>query len=118
MTGGKNNDQYTEINTTAKLTNLDTGVTYDGLLINSDAVHIQCDLFAVNGRNGMSGTQHYVSAVTTTSGQRTLAKVQSFDSASATLHLTSEDTNLVTGVTVTTSTADFQSGIMYTRNLV
>lgn len=55
LTGGKDGSTYSTINATAQVTDTDSGITYNGLSIASDAVYFDCTLFAINGGIGTSG---------------------------------------------------------------
>lgn len=117
LTGGEgDNDTPTAtIDTSAVVVDADHGISYHGLKIDSDVIYFECELLSVNGATGVTDDVTYVSGVTTTSGQRTICKVDSWDSATGELHLTSETTNLVTGVVASNTTFYFRNGIMCTN---
>lgn len=117
LTGGEgDNDTPTvTIDTSAVIEDADHHIYYHGLKIDSDVIYFECKLLSVNGATGVTDDVTYVSDVTTTNAQRTVCEVESWDSATGELHLTSETTNLVTGVTVSNTTFYFRNGIMYTN---
>jgi hypothetical protein len=116
LTGGEgDNDTPTAIiDTSAVIEDADHHIDYHGLKIDSNAIYFECEMLAVNGATGVTDDVTYVSDVTTTNARRTVCEVESWDSATGELHLTSETTNLVTGVAASNTTFYFRNGIMCT----
>lgn len=115
LLGGETGTTTAIIDTSAVVVDADHGISYHGLKIDSDVIYFGCEMLAVNGATGVTDDVTYISGVTTTSGQRTICKVDSWDSATSELHLTSETTNLVTGVATSNTTFYFRNGIMCTN---
>ena len=55
LIGGQGDNRYTTINATGQITDADNNITYNGLLVESDAIDFRCRLFAINGGTGTSG---------------------------------------------------------------
>ncbi|MBE6825840.1 MAG: hypothetical protein E7511_03020 [Ruminococcus sp.] len=58
LLGGNGNDTYTTINATGTIRDLDHDITYHGLLVDADAVYLDCKMFAINGATGATGTMY------------------------------------------------------------
>ncbi|MDE5753208.1 MAG: phage tail protein, partial [Oscillospiraceae bacterium] len=52
LIGGQGGNTYTTINATGQITDADHNITYNGLLVESDAIDLRCKLFAINGGTG------------------------------------------------------------------
>lgn len=114
ITGGKDDYQYSEINATAVLRDGDQGINYNGLLVKSDAVHIACTMFAINGAIGTTGYLNYLSGIIVEEAEKELCLVDDYDEETGELWLVSDKSKIITSVAPSETSVYFQSGIMAT----
>ncbi|MDE5582797.1 MAG: hypothetical protein K2J08_03735 [Ruminococcus sp.] len=63
LTAGRDNDTYTTMDATAKINDITSNTTYNGLHIESDAVDFRCKVFAINGKIGQTTRMNFVSSI-------------------------------------------------------
>lgn len=68
ISGGLGDNTYGTINAAANIHDDDRGVTYNGLVVNTDGVMFDCDYFGINGRTGTTGGLEFVRNVDLNNG--------------------------------------------------
>lgn len=119
ITAGRNNDTYTTMDATARITDNDKNVTYNGLNIVSDAVDFRCGMFAVNGKIGQTETLRYVSRINNfqlNTAQATVVTDVWIDE-NGSLQKATDTINYYYSHNISWDTNEiyFKDGIMYTR---
>ncbi|MDE6706513.1 MAG: phage tail protein, partial [Oscillospiraceae bacterium] len=114
LTGGKDDTLYTTINATGRIADGDNNITYDGLLVESDAIDFRCKLFAINGGTGTSGNMTLVSNLELQESTIEVVTDVWFDE-NGYLQMNKATFNYISGYNIGSTTYYFKNGIMVTN---
>ncbi|MDE6730058.1 MAG: phage tail protein [Oscillospiraceae bacterium] len=113
LIGGQGGNTYTTINATGQITDGDNHITYNGLLIESDAIDFRCKLFAINGGTGTSGNMTLVSNIELQESSIEVVTNAWMDE-NGYLQTNKAIINYISGYSIGSITYYFQNGIMVT----
>ena len=113
LTGGNGDVTYTTINATGQILDGDNNITYNGLLVEADAIDFRCKLFAINGGTGTTGGMTFVNHVELQESSMEVVTDIWIDE-NGYLQVNKATFNYLSGYSIGNTTYYFKNGIMVT----